>query len=187
MRTSPNAAATNTETKEKSCLPLGGLRISSKRCPHLYCQPLNEGWEGVDPGSIPSITQLHCRHLSPLGWPCLPTRRSITASGHHSAFPLQALLTAPCSWLALCHPARCSSRWRRAPAGCAGCRSSLARRPRAELCSQHCHDGSHHCSFSAGNRAPRPTETRALQAWSHADQSKAAQDTERAAALRLTL
>jgi len=23
-------------------------------CPHLHYQPLNEGWEGVDPGSSPS-------------------------------------------------------------------------------------------------------------------------------------
>jgi len=57
MRTSPNTAATDTEMKEKSCLPLESLReagISSKRCPHLHCQPLNEGWEGADPGSTPS-------------------------------------------------------------------------------------------------------------------------------------
>ena len=70
MRMSPNAAATDTKMKEKSCLPLEGLTqagISSKRCPHLHCQPLNEGWEGVDPGSIPSITQLHCMHLSSSG------------------------------------------------------------------------------------------------------------------------
>jgi len=56
-RTSPNAAATDTEMKEKSCLPLEGLRkagISSKRYPHLLCQPLNEVWEGVDPGSTSS-------------------------------------------------------------------------------------------------------------------------------------
>jgi len=43
--------------KEESCLPLEGLRwvgISSKRCSHLHHQPLNEVWEGVDPGSTPS-------------------------------------------------------------------------------------------------------------------------------------
>jgi len=54
MRTSPNAEATDAEMKEKSCLPLEGLRyagISSKRCPHLHYQPLNEVWEGVDPDS----------------------------------------------------------------------------------------------------------------------------------------
>jgi len=62
-RTSPNAAATDREMKEKSCLPLEGLRkagISSKRCPHLLCQPLNEVWEGVDPGSTPPVTQVYC-------------------------------------------------------------------------------------------------------------------------------
>lgn len=63
----------------------------------------------------------------------------------------------PSHWLALCHPARCSSRWHRALAECGGCRSSLARRLHAELYSQRCHGGSHHCSFSAGNRALRPT------------------------------
>ena len=43
--------------KEKSCLPLEDPRytgISSKKYPHLHYQPLNEGWEGVDPGSSPS-------------------------------------------------------------------------------------------------------------------------------------
>ena len=60
MRTSPNAAATDTKMKEKSCLPLEGLRqiegVSNKKCSHLHCQPLNEGWEGLDPGSTP-----HCQ------------------------------------------------------------------------------------------------------------------------------
>ena len=35
------------------------------------------------------ITQVHCMHLSSLGWPCFPTRCSITASGRDSAFPVQ--------------------------------------------------------------------------------------------------
>ena len=54
---SPNAAATDAEIKEKSCLPLEGIRqarISNKRYPHLHCQPFNEVWKGVDPGSTPS-------------------------------------------------------------------------------------------------------------------------------------
>ena len=34
-----------------------GRQGSPVRYPHLHCQPLNEGWEGVDPGSSPSITQ----------------------------------------------------------------------------------------------------------------------------------
>ena len=65
IRTSPNTV--DKETNGKSCLPTEGLKytgISSKRCSHLHCQPLNEGWEGVDPGSTPSITQVHCMHLS---------------------------------------------------------------------------------------------------------------------------
>jgi len=31
--------------------------------PLLPCQPLNEVWKGVDPGSIPLVTQVHCMHL----------------------------------------------------------------------------------------------------------------------------
>jgi len=56
-RTSPNTATTDAEIKEKSCLPLEDLRyagISRKRYLYLDCQPLNEIWEGVDPGSTPS-------------------------------------------------------------------------------------------------------------------------------------
>ena len=42
-------------------------RGSSERSLHLHCQPLNEVWEGVDPGSSPSITQLHCMQVSSSG------------------------------------------------------------------------------------------------------------------------
>lgn len=72
---------------------------------------------------------------------------------HFSVLP-QVL---PSHWLALCHPVHCSSRWHHALAECGGCRSSLVHRLRAELCSQRCHGGSRHCSFSAGNRALHPT------------------------------
>ena len=54
VRMSPNRAATDAEMKKKSCLPLEDLkkaRSSSKKYPHLHCQPLNEVWE---PGSTPS-------------------------------------------------------------------------------------------------------------------------------------
>jgi len=57
MGTSPSTAATDTKMKEKSCLPLKGLKytgISIKRHPRLHCQPLSEVWEEVDPGSNPS-------------------------------------------------------------------------------------------------------------------------------------
>jgi len=40
---------------------------SPERCPCLHCQPLKEIWERVDPGSTPSITQVHCMHLSSPG------------------------------------------------------------------------------------------------------------------------
>jgi len=30
------------------------MQGSPVRCPHLYCQPLTEVWEGGDPGSTPS-------------------------------------------------------------------------------------------------------------------------------------
>jgi len=53
MRTSPNAAAVNTETKEENLLALG-RQGSPAGYPYLHCQSLNEVWEGVDPGSTPS-------------------------------------------------------------------------------------------------------------------------------------
>jgi len=62
-----------------------GAQKQPARRSHLHCHPLNEVWVGVDPGSTPSVTQAHCMHL---GWPCLPTRCSITASSCDSAFPL---------------------------------------------------------------------------------------------------
>ena len=31
-----------------------GMEGAPSRYPHLHCQPLNEIWEGVDPGSTPS-------------------------------------------------------------------------------------------------------------------------------------
>ena len=55
--------------RKKSCLPLKDLKqteISSKRCSHHHCQPLNEGWEGVDPGSTSSS------HSGVLHAPVLP-------------------------------------------------------------------------------------------------------------------
>ena len=66
-----------------------GMQESPARCPFFHCQPLNEGWKGVDPGSTPSITPYIARIWASLGWPCLPTRRSITASSHDWASLLQ--------------------------------------------------------------------------------------------------
>jgi len=71
----------------------------------LHCQPLNEVWEGRDPGSIPSITQYIACTWAPLGWPCLLTRCSITASGPDSAFPLHLVFWVFLqrrSWVLLC-------------------------------------------------------------------------------------
>ena len=62
IRTSPNATATNKETKKKKS---GGRNLQQERLP-LHCQPLHEVWERVDPGSSPS-NQLHCVHLSSPG------------------------------------------------------------------------------------------------------------------------
>jgi len=67
MRTSPSTAAA--EMKEMSCLPSESLRSvesSGTRYPHLYCLPLNEGWEGGDPGSTPfgHSAALHTPELS---------------------------------------------------------------------------------------------------------------------------
>jgi len=37
------------------------------RAPYLHCQPLNEVWAEVDPGSTLPVTQAHCTHLSSPG------------------------------------------------------------------------------------------------------------------------
>jgi len=50
----PNAAAMHAETKEKKLLTLRRSQVGrdlQTRYPHLHCQPLNEVWEGVGPGS----------------------------------------------------------------------------------------------------------------------------------------
>jgi len=68
----PKRSSCRAEMKEKSCLPLEDLRyigISDKRCPQLHCQPLNEVWEGVDPGSTPS-SHSGTLHTPELPWVC---------------------------------------------------------------------------------------------------------------------
>jgi len=59
VRICSNATTTGTEIKERSCLPSEGLRYArmTSKIPLTPLQPLNEGWEGVDPGCSPSITQ----------------------------------------------------------------------------------------------------------------------------------
>jgi len=44
-----------------------GRQESPVRGYSLHCQPLNEAWEGLDPGSTPSGHSVHCLHLSPPG------------------------------------------------------------------------------------------------------------------------
>jgi len=73
MRTSPVQQLQTQKQRKKNCLPLEDLRqegISSKTSSPPPCQPLNEGWEGVDPGSTPSSLSciaLHWMHLSSPG------------------------------------------------------------------------------------------------------------------------
>lgn len=57
----------------------------------LSCWPLNEVWEGVDPGSNPSsrLSALHTPVLPWGGWSCFHTRCSIPASSCDIAFLLQ--------------------------------------------------------------------------------------------------
>jgi len=57
VRIHSDATAAGTEIRERSCLPSEGLqspqvcRGLQMRRSHLHCQPLNEVWEGADPGS----------------------------------------------------------------------------------------------------------------------------------------
>ena len=90
MRTSPNAAAVNTETKEENLLALG-RQGSPARYPYLHCQPLNEVWEGVDPGSTPSAHSgtLHAPELPCVG-PAFPLgAQSLVQTVTYLAFLLQ--------------------------------------------------------------------------------------------------
>jgi len=64
MRTSPNAAAVDMETKEEKLLTFGRSQVGrylQRNTLTSPCQPLNEVWEGMDPG-FPLVTQLHCMH-----------------------------------------------------------------------------------------------------------------------------
>ena len=85
--------------KGKSCLPLEGLRkaeISNKRSLCLHCQPLNEVWEGVDPGSIPSghSAALHTPELPWIGPAFPPDVQSLfQAVTQHFSYKQSVLLT----------------------------------------------------------------------------------------------
>ncbi|MEQ5319502.1 hypothetical protein ABN239_20970, partial [Providencia vermicola] len=46
---------TQKQRKESAYLQkASGTQGTPERCLYFYCQPLNEVWEGVDPGSSPS-------------------------------------------------------------------------------------------------------------------------------------
>jgi len=66
-----------------------GIQGSPVRYPCFHCQPLNEVWDGVDPDSTPSSHSEGIAHTwALLGWPCLPTRCSISGSGCDLVFSL---------------------------------------------------------------------------------------------------
>ena len=76
-----NATVRDIETKGRSCLPWEGLQqaeIFSEIC-CLHCQPLNEVWEGVNPGSTPSSHSgvLHMPELPWVGPAFLPGVQSL--------------------------------------------------------------------------------------------------------------
>ena len=79
--------------KQRTCLPLEGLQwagISSKTpLPPLPSLKWGLGRDGSWLHPFQSLGSTACT-WAPLGWPCLPTRCSITASGHDSAFLLQS-------------------------------------------------------------------------------------------------
>jgi len=94
VRICSNTTAIDTEIREKNYLPSEDLRytgISSK----IPLPPLPTLKWGLGRGAswihlIWSLRNISCT-WAPLGWPCLPTRCSITASSSDLAFPLQSL------------------------------------------------------------------------------------------------
>jgi len=83
VRICSNAKTIGTEIKEGTCLPSEGLR-DTERYPQLQFQPLNEGWEGVDPGCSPSghSGAFNCMQLSSPGL-ALPSHQVL----HHCFKP----------------------------------------------------------------------------------------------------
>ena len=83
--------------------------------PCLHCQPLNELWAGVDPGSSPSGHSEHCLHLSCPGLALPSTGCSITTSSPDLVFQLhpacletmqvQSLASEGCTWEIPAQPA----------------------------------------------------------------------------------
>jgi len=55
MRTSPNRAATEKKGRKSTYFwKASDKQGSPTRSPYFHCQPLNEVWEGMDPGTTPS-------------------------------------------------------------------------------------------------------------------------------------
>ena len=95
VRTHSDATAVGSEIRERSCLPSEGLqnhqvgRDLQLKYPHLHCQPLNEVWEGVDPGFTPSghSAALHTPELPWFG-PAFPPGAQSLLQAMTSHFPL---------------------------------------------------------------------------------------------------
>ena len=69
---SPNAAVTGTKIEKEKALHLPSedhsyTENSNHTHSHFHCQPFNEVWERVEPGSTPSGHSMHCMHLSSPG------------------------------------------------------------------------------------------------------------------------
>jgi len=91
VRVRLNAATVSIEIKERSYLPSEDLRYTeiASKTPLLPLPTLKwglgRGWSRLHP--FQSLRHI-ARSWAPLGWPCLPTRCSITSSGCDSAFLL---------------------------------------------------------------------------------------------------
>jgi len=85
---------TNTQKQRKEIAYLqktSGRQGSPAKNPYLHCQPLNEVWEGVDPGSTPSAHSgtLHAPELPCVG-PAFPLgAQSLVQTVTYLAFLLQ--------------------------------------------------------------------------------------------------
>jgi len=65
MRSSPKTVGK--DTKNLLTFPVSGMQGSPAKYLHLHHQPLNEVWEGVDPGSSPS-SHSGALHAAELPW-----------------------------------------------------------------------------------------------------------------------
>jgi len=105
MRISTNSSIIGTEIRERSYIPSKELRftgISSK----TYWAPLPTLKWGLGRGGswlhhVCSVRYIACT-WAPLGWPCLPTRCSITVWSHDLAFLLH-VVTKSVIWLCIAY------------------------------------------------------------------------------------